>query len=127
MFATIGKSADNHLFISRSNWNNLKKQSDTYEREVAKLKDLLKKSDTTKEDLLHKLSEKDKLYNAMKKDLIDNLDKQQIKYDAVKDSNSKLQSQIESLQEKVQNLELQVEWDKMLKDGSWRTIGQKLK
>ena len=87
----------------------------------------MKESHTIKEDLLHELSEKDKQYNAMKKDLIDNLDKQQIKYDAVKDSNSKLQSQIESLQEKVQNLELQVEWDKMLWDGSWRTIGQKLK
>ena len=109
LFATIGKSANNHLFISRSNWNNLKKQSDTYEREVAKLKDLLKKSDTIKEDLLHKLSEKDKQYNAMKKDLIDNLDKQQIKYDTVKDSNSKLQSQIESLQEKVRNLSVQLE------------------
>ena len=106
LFATIGKSADNHLFISRSNWNNLKKQSETYEREVAKLKDLLKESDTIKEDLLHELSEKDKQYNAMKKDLID---KQQIKYDAVKDSNSKLQSQIESLQEKVRNLSVQLE------------------
>ena len=109
LFATIGKSTDDHLFISRSNWNNLKKQSDTYEREVAKLKDLLKESDTIKEDLLHELSEKDKQYNAMKKDLIDNLDKQQIKYDAVKDSNSKLQSQIESLQEKVRNLSVQLE------------------
>ena len=106
LFATIGKSTDDHLFISRSNWSNLKKQGDTYEREVAKLKDLLKESDTIKEDLLHELSEKDKQYNAMKKDLID---KQQIKYDAVKDSNSKLQSQIESLQEKVQNLSVQLE------------------
>ena len=91
LFATIGKSADNHLFISRSNWSNLKKQSDTYEREVAKLKDLLKESDTIKEDLLHKLSEKDK------------------QYDAVKATNRELQSQIESLQEKVRNLSVQLE------------------
>ena len=105
LFATIGKSTDDHLFISRSNWSNLKKQGDTYEREVAKLKDLY----TIKDGLLHELSEKDKQYNAMKKDLIDNLDKQQIKYDAVKDSNSKLQSQIESLQEKVRNLSVQLE------------------
>ena len=87
LFATIGKSTDDHLFISRSNWSNLKKQSDTYEREVAKLKDLY----TIKEDLLHKLSEKDK------------------QYDAAKATNRELQSQIESLQEKVQNLSVQLE------------------